>query len=65
MFAYHEVYLALRAGRAYRVVDHVAQDAADFGSVGAGDHLWSAHGHDGLRVKQSHPINFAARQGPK
>lgn len=65
MFAYYYVHLALRSGRAYCVVDHVAQDAADFGSVGAGYHLWSARGHDGLRVKQSDPINFAARQGPK
>ena len=64
MLAYHHVHLALRAGRAYCVVDHVAQDAADFGSVGMGNHLGPAHCHDRLRMKQPYPIDFALRQGP-
>jgi hypothetical protein len=63
MFTYHQVHLAPRAGRTYRVVDDVAQDAADLGGVGTGDHLWSAHRHARLGVKQLYPIDLAPHQG--
>ena len=62
MFAYYDMDLALRAGRAHGVVDYVAQDAADFGGVGTGDDLWSAHRHVRLGVKQLYPIELAPRQ---
>jgi hypothetical protein len=63
MLAYHYMHLALRAGRSYCVVDHVAQDAADFGRVSMGDYLRPAHCHDRLRMQQRYPIDLVARQG--
>ena len=65
LLAYNDMHFPLRPGRPHGVVDHVAQDAADFRRIGMGNDLRAAHGHGGAGMKQPHPLDLAARQGPQ
>jgi len=61
----HDMDLAVRPGGAHGVVDHVAQNAADFGRIRSGDDLGSTHGHGRLGMQQPCPIDLAVYQRPQ